>query len=159
MEAAKALYTNAAKMELLVLVQFQVDRMMVDLLRAMSLTYSRRFVENARLLLDQADIGAPVTKAAWMYLPSLIRNTMHNGGIHGLGNRVVTVGATRYDFRRNRVFEQAGWNHIVHALSAELDVLDELFQSDRMTNLGSVPDRFAFWQLNGYLPRKDVYTR
>ena len=63
-----------------------------------------------------------------------------------------------YVFKTNRRFEQAGCHHIVHALSAELDVLDELLASPTLEQMGLVPDRFAFLLHNGYLPRRNVYV-
>jgi hypothetical protein len=68
------------------------------------------------------------------------------------------VGHTKYVFKKDRRFEQAGWHHIAHALSAELDVLDELLASPALEQLGLVPDRFAFLLDNGYLPRRKAYV-
>jgi hypothetical protein len=157
MTFAQESYEVFARMGLLLQVQFQVERMMEDLLRALGRP-AKGLERNARDLLQHARVSAPVRKASWVYLPLLMRNTQHNGGFHGRPNRQITVGHTKYVFRKDRRFEQAGWHHIAHALSAELDVLDELLASPTLEQLGLVPDRFAFLLDNGYLPLRDVYV-
>jgi hypothetical protein len=154
---AQESYEVFARMGLLLQAQFQVERMMEDLLRALGRPV-QRLERNTRDLLEFARVSAPVRKASWVYLPLLMRNTLHNGGFHGRSNRQITVGHTKYVFRQDRRFEQAGWHHIAHALSAELDVLDELLASPTLEQLGLVPDRFAFLLDNGHLPRRNVYV-
>ncbi len=157
MTFAQESYEVFARMGLLLQVQFQVERMMEDLLRALSLPVGG-LERNTRELLQFARISAPWRKATWVYLPLLMRNTLHNGGFHGRKNRQITVGDTKYVFKENRRFEQAGWHHIAHAVSAELDVLDELLGSSTLEQMGLVPDRFAFLLDNGYLPRRKIYV-
>jgi len=157
MTFAQESYEVFARTGLLLQAQFQVERMMEDLLRALRRPI-KGLEHNARDLLQHARVSAPVRKASWVYLPLLMRNTLHNGGFHGRSNRQITVGKTKYVFKKDRRFEQAGWHHITHALSAELDVLDELLASPTLVQLGLVPDRFAFLLDNGYLPRRSVYV-
>ena len=153
---AKEMYKISARLGLVLTAQFQVERMMIDLLRALGHP-SGAFEPNARALLQHAAVPSPLRKATWMYLPSLIRNTLHSGGFHDRRNRRITIGNTTYTFERGRRFEQAGWHHIVHALSAEFDVIEELLAAPLLRNLGRVPDRYAFVELVGYPPRKAVY--
>ena len=61
-------------------------------------------------------------------------------------------------FQEGSTLQQAGWHHIAHALSAELDVLDDLLASPTLEQMGLVPDRFAFLLDNGYLPRRNMYV-
>ena len=157
MTFAQETYEVSTRMGLLLQAQFQVERMIEDLLRALGRP-TKGLERNARDLLQHAGASAPFRNASWVYLPLLMRNTLHNGGFHGRANRQITVGDTMYVFRKDRRFEQAGWHHIAHALSAELDVLDELLSSPTLERLGLVPDRFAFLLDNGYLPRRNVYV-
>ena len=131
--------------------------MMSDLLRALGLPVAAAFEDNARKLLTDAEVRAPNRKASWMYLPSLVRNTLHSGGFHDRGSRQITLGDTTYVFDKGQRFAQAGWHHITHMLSGELDVLEELLTSQKLLRLGLVPDRFAFLEFEGHLPRKSVY--
>ena len=156
MPFVRELYEVNARVSLVLSVQFQCERMMADLLRA-SGDGITTFEGAAKQLLLNAEVSSPVRKASWMYLPSLIRNTLHNGGFHGRRNRQITLGDTTYVFKSDRRFEQAGWHHITHALSAELDVLEELLTTPLVTDLGVVPDRFAFLGFKGYPPRRLTY--
>lgn len=130
------------RIALLTLVQFQIENLLANLVRALESEPARKYAR----LVDQA-LGMTATRtrrASYAFLvPSWIRNTLHNNGIHeGLDTRVQMHGH-RYVFRKGRRFSQAGWGEITHVFRVELRSIERLLYSPRVSQLKTVTDRYA----------------
>ncbi len=132
-----------ARIGMVTLVQFQIENLLANLVRALGPMPRRAYSQ----LVDQVlELTVRSTRRARTALltPSWIRNTLHNNGIHEGPEARVQVHGHSFRFRNGRRFSQAGWGEVVHALRAELRTLERIMSSPRVERISApVVDRYA----------------
>lgn len=108
-----------ARIGMVTLVQFQIENLLANLVRALGPMPSRAYSRLVDQVLDLTVLSTQRTRTA-LLIPSWIRNTLHNNGIHEGPEARVQVHGHSFRFRNGRRFSQAGWGEVVHALRAEL---------------------------------------
>ncbi|MFO1440036.1 MAG: hypothetical protein U1F81_17055 [Verrucomicrobiaceae bacterium] len=120
---------DAWRLGLVTLCMFKIDALLGRLLTALALPVHLGFFRNARSLLNTITIGAPNLKLDTLMVPAAIRNSLHNNGIHRGPNSSMLLHGMQYDFSDGDSVQCAGWQHIFAALTACIDVLDEILFS------------------------------
>lgn len=132
-----------ARIGMVTLVQFQIENLLANLVRALGPMPRRAY---SRLVDQVLELTARSTRRARtsLLVPSWIRNTLHNNGIHEGPEARVQVHGHVFRFRNGRRFSQAGWGEVVHALRAELRTLERILSSPRVERISApVVDRYA----------------
>lgn len=131
------------KMSLVTFVQFQLENMLTNLLRAGQIDPPKGHAHLLRTAL--LHFGYPHVEKGLQILrvPAAMRNSLHNNGFHASASFETQINGVRFRFSQHRRVQQASWDHIVHALRAELRVYERLLHKDRVSSIGVVPDRFA----------------
>ncbi len=143
---AARMFARSARMTLCLEFQFQVENMLARLADALAIPKKdqRGGMEAlANSVLARAGFPSHKHRAARMYLPSLMRNTLHNNGMHQSRSRQITAEGVVYRFRRNAPFGQAGWLDVTNVLSSEIAVLEELLLKPRIRRLPVIADPYA----------------
>jgi hypothetical protein len=93
-----------------------------------------------------AGVAEAAAKLETLYIPALIRNSMHANGIHhGHKGRstVVTIDGVEFRFEHEKRVQCGSWVHIATALTGALRVVDEILSCATITGLGVVKDPYA----------------
>lgn len=131
------------KMSLVTFIQYQLENMLTNLLRADHIDPPMghaRLVQRALVHFGYPHVerGSRILR-----IPAALRNSLHNNGFHASASFQTQINGVRFRFRRDRRVRQASWDHIIHAIRAELRVYERLLRMGRVRALGVVPDRFA----------------
>jgi hypothetical protein len=132
-----------ARIGLVTLVQFQVENLVANLVRALGPMPRRAYSRLVDQVLELTVLSKRRARTA-LLIPSWIRNTLHNNGIHEGPEARVQMHGYSFRFRNGRPFSQAGWGEFVHALRAELRTLERILSSPRVERISApVVDRYA----------------
>lgn len=133
-EASKRL-SEASRLSLVVLYQFQVEYLYKSLIAALGENSPRGYYNIAKKILQILSLDDQDKKFRILYTPALIRNSYHSNGVHTDKNNpswALDLDGCRFDFSLNQKISCAGWGHIVHALNAATLVLNEVLCSDKI---------------------------
>ncbi len=138
---------KTSKLALAVLAQFQIENLLRCLAAELNIPQPIGFYKLATNLLDDLQLRGDELQR--LNVPALIRNTLHNNGIHtGFKNSdtVVTIEEVTYEFRHGKPVHYASWQHIAHALESALGVVERVLDDQRVKALPvPVKDRYAWW--------------
>lgn len=132
-----------ARIGLVTLIQFQVENLLANVVRALGSDPYRGY---SRLVDQVLELTmAPMRRARnALLVPSWIRNTLHNNGIHEGPDARIQVHGHRFRFRRGRRFSQAGWGEVSHSLRSELRTIERLLFSPAVRRVAApVVDRYS----------------
>ena len=91
-------------------------------------------------------------KIKFLYLPAQLRNSLHSNGIHhGYKGECTTIeiGGFTFELIDGQKVSCAGWGHIVLALNASLEILEEILSSPKIETLKDpIRDQYV-WELEG----------
>lgn len=138
---------RSSRLFLLVEAQFQIEALFKNILLALGKPVPMQgFYNIAENVLAAASIADLASKLQILNVPALMRNSMHANGIHrGWKSRdtVVVMKTVEVRFEHNKRVQCGSWYHIVTALSATFEVVDEILGSPVVGALKSIPDEYA----------------
>lgn len=131
------------RLGLITMVQFQVENLISNVIRALGATPVNGYQAVVGQLL--AIIQWPTANRASRVLlvPAVIRNTLHNNGMHAGKDLDVQVHGVRFRIRRGGRMGKAGWGHVVHVLRVQLRLLEQILHDPAMLSVVHVEDRYA----------------
>jgi len=132
---------------LLVESQFQIETAFRNVLIQLGKSFSKQgFYNVAEDILTASGLADAKTKLRILNVPALLRNSMHSNGIHrgwkGMST-VEVIGGVEFKFEHGKRVQCGSWYHIVTALSASFDVVNDIFGSAPVRSLSSIPDTYA----------------
>jgi hypothetical protein len=138
---------RSSRLFLLLESQFQIETLFQNIL----LTLGRRadkqgYYNVARDLIAAAGLADPDMELRVLNVPALMRNSMHSNGIHHGWNGTDTVeviNGVEFHFQHGKRVQCGSWYHIVTALLASFDVVDEVLTSNPVKDLAEIPDRYS----------------
>lgn len=138
---------RASRLFLLLESQFQVEALFRNLLRALGwTTQTIGYYNVANELLAAAGLPNPNAKLRVLNVPALMRNSMHSNGIHqGWKNTdtIEVIDGLEFRFEHGKPVHCGSWYHIVTALSAGFNIIDELLMSPPIRELVDVADSYS----------------
>ena len=142
---------KCSKLSLLVLAQFQIENCLRSLARDINIcVYNLGFYKVAQKLL--VELGIKRDRLEILNTPALLRNSLHKNGIHtGYGgkNTLFVIDGVKYEFLDGKRVQCATWEHTAHALEASINILDELFHTNKVLALPDpIIDQYV-WELIG----------
>jgi hypothetical protein len=142
------------KLGCLVLVLFQLENLLKNILAALGGPSIQGFFKITEELLERVTIGDSKRKHDDLQLTALIRNSLHSNGIYygykGVSKSYIIEGVT-FDLQAGKRIECAGWGHLYLALDRTLAIIEEILRSPEVQAIkGPIRDDFA-WQ-NATLP-------
>lgn len=145
---AIALWIKNNRNSFLVMYQFTIENLLRNLSKEIGIeTRKKGFAEISRALLGKLDL---LEFLDLLSLPALIRNTLHNNGIHSGQHDKVTIDDFEFEFRNNEAVVCSGWGHIILAVNGSLDVVEKLLKHDRIARLNTPIEDLGAW---------DIFTR
>jgi len=131
------------KMSLVTFIQFQLENMLSNLLRAAQVNPATGHASLVRQALTHFGYPHVETGLKILRVPAAMRNSLHNNGFHTSASFDAQINGVRFRFNQHRRVHQASWDHITHAIRAELRVYERLLHMASVRAIGLVPDRFA----------------
>ena len=134
-----------------VLAQFQIENVLRNISRELGIKRnSTGFYRTASSLLKILNI--PDDRMDILNVPARIRNSLHANGIHHRSHpsekETVIIEGIEYTFKDGERVSCAGWEHIAHAFSHSVGVLDEIFHTPEVMALSDpLMDRYA-WEMS-----------
>ena len=142
-QAALDDYSATVKQAFVVNSQFQVENGLKNLLRALEpANTTDSFVRIAREILVVCKVSDLDLKHRVLYTPALIRNCLHSNGIHTRSSVTNVINGVEYKFEQGQRFTCGHLSQVVHALSASLDVIEEILLSDAARKPSIIVDAF-----------------
>lgn len=71
--------------------------------------------------------------------PALIRNCLHNSGVHNKPSVSLIVNGRTFSFVQNQMFGNAGWDNLYFVIDELVNVLDEILTSQDVTQITNIP--------------------
>lgn len=129
---------------LVTLVQFQIENLMANVVRASGLNPCRQYAALVDQVLAELYERSADRARITLLVPGWIRNTLHNNGVHDGRDARVQVHGNVFNFDRGRRFTNAGWGEVVHVLRAELRTVEKLLFSRAVREISApIADRYA----------------
>ena len=125
------------------LTQFQIEAMFSNTLLAVGIAPHPGWGRVSRQALTYFGYPAVDRAVRVLKVPAAIRNTLHNNGIHRGPDLSVQISGYPYRFRNGRQCSLAGWGHIVHAVRAELRVIERFLLLPSLRAVSFVPEPYA----------------
>lgn len=131
LQLAADIWEKVTRLGFLVVYQFQVENMLRNIIRELGLPeLGQGFYQVARAITDLLPESG--RKLELLYLPAMIRNSLHANGIHhgyrGSSTSIVLDGVS-FDFTHMEKVSCAGWGHLSIALNAAADIVEEILQT------------------------------
>lgn len=128
----------------LVLVHFRIDNLFQNILKKIKVTPRRGYWHLCEALLKSISVTQKKDKMDKLIILSYLRNSLHNNGIHGGNPLTKTIKGLKYSFVDGDVVRCASWDHIIVALSANIDVLSEILLCNKIKSLNyMIEDKFS----------------
>jgi len=148
-QAAMALDTEAVplavrrleyllRVGLVVLYQFEIEGLLKNLLVALHKSAPSGFYKVVESLLDAITVKSKKKKLKTLNALALIRNSLHNTGIHKPPSKKsaqVTIDGVTYKFRYGKRVTCAGWAQLIPIMRAGLKVLEDICLSPQILAL------------------------
>ncbi|SDJ73323.1 hypothetical protein SAMN04488540_11297 [Ferrimonas sediminum] len=97
------------------------------------------FSKGVRKILEVSGVEEPDRKHEIISVPSLIRNSLHLGGVHSRNDKIIELGGEPYVFKRGGRVECASWSHVMYCIYSALKVYQEIFLSESIRAIPHVP--------------------
>ena len=138
---------RASRLWLIVESQFQIETAFRNILAALGKVASTQgFYNLAKDILTVTGIADAARKRKLLNVAALMRNSMHANGIHhGWKNldTIENIAGVEFRFEHGKRVQCGSWFHIVTALTASLEVLDEILSASAVREIVSIPDTYA----------------
>jgi hypothetical protein len=130
------------RLSLLTLVHFRIDSLFQGLLTALGASPGKAgFGKNLNDLTGKLTLADPRRIKDVLNTPTLIRNSIHNNGIHrGSDWGPITHHGLTYEFRKDKDVQCASSAHVLAALDASVDALESILLSPEINALTRVED-------------------
>jgi hypothetical protein len=137
---------RSSRLSLLTESQFQIEALFRNILLALGKALGKDgFYNVAKDVLAAAGVIDPA-KLRILNVPALIRNSMHTNGIHQGwkgSNTIEIIRGVEFRFEHGKPVHCGSWYHIVTALSASLEVVDEILSAAPVKAVHVLPDAYA----------------
>jgi hypothetical protein len=137
---------RSSRLFLLTECQFQIETLLRNILLAIAKAPGKQgFYDVAKEALAAAGVTDP-RKLRILNVPALIRNSMHANGIHygwKGSSTIEIINGVEFRFEHGKPVHCGSWYHIVTALSASLEVLDEILGAAPVSAVKVIPDAYA----------------
>lgn len=127
--------------------QFQIETLFRNILLALAKPAGKQgFYNVAEDVLAAASVADPATKLRILNVPALMRNSMHANGVHHGwkgSDTIEVIKGVEFRFEHGKRVQCGSWYHIVTALSASFEIVDEILGSAPVSALRVIPDAYA----------------
>ena len=138
---------RSSRLFLLVESQFQIETAFRNVLLALGKPATKQgFYNVAEAVLQATALPDPGTRLRILNVPALLRNSMHSNGIHHGwkgADTIESIKGVEFRFEHGKRVQCGSWHHIVTALSASLEIVDEVFGSSTVKQISAIPDAYA----------------
>ncbi len=138
---------RSSRLFLLLESQFQFEALFRNILLSVNRPADKQgFYSVVRDVLAFANLSDQPRKLQMLNVPALMRNSMHANGIHHGwkgSDSVETIAGVEFRFEHGKRVQCGSWFHIVTALSASVDVVDELLSAHAVSSINTVPDLYS----------------
>ena len=144
-QAALDNFSKMARLGFIVVFQFQIENMMKNILNALGrpVRPTEGFYNVASKLLEAIGVEGRESKLDLLYLPALIRNSLHANGIHRLPTKRIEFDGVVFEFIQDRAVNCATWDHKCLALNASLNVIEEILDASPVRSLPMIAEAFV----------------
>jgi len=144
------------KVSFITLFQFQMENLFRNILKGLNCSTKGGFWKITDRLLNELAISDRDSKHDILYTPALIRNSLHNGGIHynfrgnsAYKNNKNSINNRKYEFIDGKKISCAHWEGVTDTLNASIDVVEEILSTNRVKNLTDpLKDEYFFQKSN-----------
>jgi hypothetical protein len=129
---------NAAILE----IQFSIENCMSSILEFINednVNISQGYWSKSKRLLELVALENLDYKHRVLNILAKMRNSSHRCGIYTQEFFSVKIGEETYSFEKNKRVEKANWEHIFNVLNAVLDILEEIFDSEKIKSVTLIP--------------------
>jgi hypothetical protein len=127
--------------------QFQAETLFKNILREFGSPATKQGYYNiAEAVLLATGIPNPKDKLKILNVPALMRNSMHANGIHHGWKGTSTIeliDGIEFRFEDGKRVQCGNWVHIITALTATMQIVEEVLASQAVTSLKLIPDTYA----------------
>ena len=138
---------RSSRLFLLVEAQFQIEMLFRNILLALGNPAGKQgFYNVAADVLECSGVSDSPAKLRVLHVPALMRNSMHANGIHHgrkASNTIESIKGIEFRFEHGKRVQCGSWYHIVAALSASFEIVEEILASGKVKVVPSVPDIYA----------------
>jgi hypothetical protein len=121
------------RMSTLLMFEFAIDNMMSQLLAGLEKNIPNNIPDKATTLLKAVGVGDIKSKVDQLYVPYLIRNSLHNLGVHTKSDRTILVHGYPFKFMKGEQVTQWSWQELLWAFAAQWDILSEVLDSQALS--------------------------
>lgn len=119
-----------AKASFVTMIQFSLENMIEQILSSIHNEKGfGNFSQTSKRLIQVTGLSNPKDKHDLIYVPALIRNSLHAGGIHKRADLTVVIDGEQYKFEKNKRVSCASWSHLMHVFYNGLDVYQDILLS------------------------------
>lgn len=136
---------NNLRLGFMVLVHFKIDNLFQNLLRELNKTLGNTGYWNlCNAILNAASLPEKGGEKDILTILANLRNSLHGNGIHKGSNLNKTINGLNYSFEDGKIVKCASWNHIIEALSANVEVLSKILLSNEIKSINyEIEDKYA----------------
>ena len=138
---------RSSRLFLLVESQFQIETLFRNILLALGKPANKQgFYNVAESVLTAAGLADSAAKLQVLNVPAYMRNSMHSNGIHHGwkdSDTIEWIKGVEFRFEHGKRVQCGSWYHIVTALSASFELVDEILGSASVSALKPIPDNYA----------------
>jgi hypothetical protein len=140
-------HLRSSRLFLLLESQFQIETLFRNILLALGKPANKQgFYTVCKDLLAAVGSTNPTTKLGVLNVAALMRNSMHSNGMHhgrDGANTITTINGVEFRFEHNQPVSCGSWYHIVVALMASFEIIEEVLKSQSVSSLKEIPDAYA----------------
>lgn len=141
---------RAAKLYFLVDSQFQIENCLRRLLRILEpANKSHSFYKIGGHVLKACGLADGGSRFQRLYCPAVIRNSLHNNGVHNQDSINYEIDGVKYEFIDGKRVMCAKLEYVVHALRQSLSVVEEIVSSAASRRIDWIEDPFAKQRADG----------
>lgn len=145
---AEQLYTmmeTVWRLSLLTLFHFRLDSLFQNILYALGQNSGKRgFGHNMQQLTDLVTLKSAADIREKLNIPTYIRNSLHNNGIHRGADfgPIVRLGLS-YEFKKDTDIRCASFGHVLAALDATVDAVEEILLAPEVAAVANIEDLYS----------------
>jgi hypothetical protein len=126
------------------LTHFKIDSLFQNLLRELGVTGKKGFWHTSDAILEELGLLKRGQDKDVLTVLANIRNSLHSNGMHDTDSLTATIGSRTFTFAKGQEVRCASWEDVLTALDANIDVLEKILLSQRISSITSeIEDRFA----------------
>ena len=142
---AAARWIKNHRNSLILMYQFAIENMLRNISNAIRIkTGKKGFSEISKELLSKLGLSKYLLQIS---LLALIRNTLHNNGIHRGNHAEIALNGFEFRFRNGEAIKCSGWGHIILAIDGSLDVVEKILTHDDVVHLNAPILDLGAWDI------------